>query len=918
MEAQITCRSACSSDTMTPSSAGGSVTVWHTQGIDDSLAALKTSGAGLSSSDVSQRLERHGRNDITDATRIRPWAIFVRQFASLMVGLLAAAAIIAAVLGEWVDAAAVLVILTLNAVVGFFQEYRAERAMAALRSLAAPHARVRRDGAIVDVTAAEIVPGDILVVEAGDLVAADARVLRSSSLTVGESALTGESLPVEKRVDIIPSDAALGDRANMIFLGTAVTSGSGEAVVVATGMATELGRIAGLIQSTGSGEAPLQLRLAALGRLLVWISLGIIAVLFGLGVLRGNPLSNMFMTSISLAVAAVPEGLPAIVTVALALGVQRMAKRRALVRRLPAVETLGSTSVICTDKTGTLTMNAMTVRTVAISGCRYVVAGEGYQPVGAITVEGSGLANKEVLDALLLIAGGCSNATVREHDGQWTVIGDPTEAALTTLAIKGGWSQERIALESPREAELPFDGERKRMTMIRRHADALRALVKGAPDLLVEQCTEILTSTGPRTLSAEDRATIAAENTRMAEAGLRVLGVAMRELPAGMTLTDSDTIERELIWVGLIGMQDPPRPQAHDAVARCRSAGIRVVMITGDHPQTALAIARQIGIADSDSRALSGKELEGMDEQTLAKAVPTIAVFARTTAAHKLRIVQAWKSHGAVVAMTGDGVNDAPALKGADIGIAMGGSGTEVTKEASSIVILDDDFSTIVAAVEEGRGIYANIRKTVEYLLAGNAGELLLMGTCIVVGLPIPLLPVHLLWINLVTDGLPALCLAVDPPERDLMSQPPRDAAQTLTDRATLLRIAVTGLLTASMPFLVFLYALHYEDLDMARTHAFATLVFCELFRAFGARSRTLQIWQIGLLSNFKLFLVVVASVALQIASHHIDWLGRILRTSHMSLNDCFLLLALGLAPMAVLEIWKWLAERRRRKSAKS
>ena len=879
--------------------------VWHVLSAEDAMARLSATSAGLSATEAATRLARDGRNVLTDAAPVRPWRILLQQFSSFIIWVLLAAAVIAGFLGEWIDAGAIIGVVLINAGIGFTQEYRAENAIAALRRMAAPRARVRRDGVIKDVSAAEIVIGDVILLEAGDVIAADARLLRAASLTCVESALTGESLPAEKTEGVLDGrDLPLGDRANMVHMGTAVAAGSGEALVVAIGMKTEIGKIAGLINTTRSNETPLQQRLQALGRILVFVSLGIVGVLFVLGLLRGLPVMGLFLTSVSLAVAAVPEGLPAVVTVALALGVQRMARRRALIRRLPAVETLGSTTVICTDKTGTLTVNQMTVKIMNLAGTEYVVDGEGYAPVGTIT-RSNGTPPDAQLERALLIAGGCNVAQLsQDKDGLWKAIGDPTEGALLTLAAKGGWSAERIEREHPKAHEFPFDSDRKRMTVLRR-GNGFLALVKGAPDLLLDRCTQLFTGDGVRLLEAAERASIADANADLANRALRVLGVAYRDASSDMQGHRADEIECDLIWVGLIGMQDPPRPEVKSAVEQCTAAGIRVVMITGDHPATALAIARQLGIAHADQKALSGAEIERMDDDGLRQAAPETPVYARVTAAHKLRIVRAWKANGAVVAMTGDGVNDAPAIKGADIGIAMGLSGTEVTKEASAMVITDDNFATIVAAVEEGRGVYDNIRKTIEYLLAGNAGELLLMAACIISGLPIPLLPVQLLWVNLVTDGLPALCLATDPIDRTLMTQPPRPTAKSMISRAVITRIGFTGLLTAATALGVFLYGLSYQNLITAQGNAFSVLVFAELMRSFGARSDTRFVFEMGLFSNLKLFIVVALSIVFQITSHQVAWLGDLMRTAPLPLSDCLVLLAFGCIPLAVLEIAK-------------
>jgi len=892
-------------DVAAPRPAVPAAEVWHALSAEDAMARVAATSSGLSASEAAIRLARDGRNVLTDAAPVRPWRLLLQQFSSFIIWVLLAAGVVAGALGEWIDAGAIIGVVLINAVIGFTQEYRAENAIAALRRMAAPRARVRRDGTVKELPAPEIVLGDVIHLEAGDVIAADARLLRAASLTCVESALTGESLPTEKSVATIDRrDLPLGDRANMVHMGTAVAAGSGEAVVVAIGMSTEIGRIAGLINTTGTAETPLQLRLQSLGRILVFVSLGIVVVLFGLGLLRGLPLMELFLTTVSLAVAAVPEGLPAVVTVALALGVQRMARRRALIRRLPAVETLGSTSVICTDKTGTLTVNQMTVRIMSLAGIEYVVDGEGYAPVGAIT-RSNGSTPDAMLDRALLIAGGCNVAQLsQDKDGSWKVIGDPTEGALLTLAAKGGWPAERIEREYQKAHEFPFDSDRKRMTVLRQH-EGLLALVKGAPDLLLERCTQVLTPDGAHPLDAAGREKIADANADLANRALRVLGVAYRSAPSDMKGHKAEEIECDLIWVGLIGMQDPARPEAKVAVEQCTAAGIRVVMITGDHPSTALAIARQLGIAHEGQKALSGADVDRLDDEALRHAAPETPVYARVTAAHKLRIVNAWKANGAVVAMTGDGVNDAPAIKGADIGIAMGLSGTEVTKEASAMVITDDNFATIVAAVEEGRGVYDNIRKTIEYLLAGNAGELLLMAACIIAGLPIPLLPVQLLWINLVTDGLPALCLATDPIDRTLMTLPPRPAAQGMINRSVLMRIGGTGLLTAGVALAVFLYGLRYENLETAQTHAFSVLVFAELLRSFGARSDTRFVWELGLFSNLKLVIVVALSITFQITSHQVPWLGDLLRTTPMPLSESAILLAIGCIPLSVMELAK-------------
>jgi len=625
---------------------------------------------------------------------------------------------------------------------------------------------------------------------------------------------------------------------------------------------------------------------------------------------------ELFLTSVSLAVAAVPEGLPAIVTVALSLGVLRMSRHHALVRKLAAVETLGSTTVICTDKTGTLTVGEMTVRAIYVAGQNYEVTGEGYGPEGEVRLDGkeADAAQAAPLLELATVLIGCNNSHLTEQEGTWKVIGDPTEGALLAAGLKAGGNAESIEQEMPQYHEIPFDSDRKRSTTLRKRSDGkIRALVNGAPDVLLELCTSLYTNEGIRPLTDEDRKDIEEQNTAMAQQALRVLGAAFRDMdetpPATLT---ADLVEQELVFVGLSGMYDPPRQEARDAITKCRVAGIRVVMITGDHPHTATAIARDLGIATDDEKAITGVALDKVSDDELRTHAPKNAVYARVTAEHKLRIIRAWKVSDAVVAMTGDGVNDAPAIKGADIGIAMGKSGTEVTKQASDMIITDDNFATIVAAVEEGRGIYDNIRKTLQYLLAGNTGELLLMTVCVIIGLPTPLLPIHLLWINLVTDGLPALCLATDPIDHDVMKRPPRPPSERLTNRSFLRTMFLTGFLTAGVAFAVYFYTLRTETVEMARSQAFTVLVFAELLRSFGARSETKPVWRISLFTNFNLLLVVCASFGFQIWSHHNDILARFLKTSPIPLTDGLLLIAVGTIPLVVLELLKVVRNARR------
>ncbi len=891
---------------------------WFLCSAEETLLALATTAQGLSPDEVQRRRAAHGENQLHQAPSISSWRIFLAQFKSLLIWILIAAGVISAVVGDVVDAVAILAIVLLNAGIGFYQEYSAEQSIAALKKMSTPQAKVRRAGSLITIPALGIVPGDILVLEAGDLVAADARLLECAALKCVESALTGESAAVDKQTAPLTAvDAPLGNRNNMLYLGTTVAAGTGTAVVVATAMRTELGRIAGLIDDAAGDEAtPLERRLEAFGRVLVWAALGIVAMLFGLGALRQTPWYELVMTSVSLAVAAIPEGLPAVVTVALSVGVLRMARRRALVRKLSAVETLGSTSVICTDKTGTLTVGEMTVRALHVSGVGYTLSGEGYAPEGEVLRDGKAVSTEQTASlielATVLVA--CNNAQLVHEDDDWKAIGDPTEAAFLAAAGKLGIDREHVDRQLPRQHENPFDSDRKLSSVIRRTpTGGCRAYVNGAPGELLARCTQIYTEKGARALSDADRDDILKQTSLLAQQALRVLASAKRELDSDSDQDlDAESVERDLIFVGLSGMHDPPRAEARAALTGCRDAGIKVVMITGDHAETAIAIARELGIATADEVALSGRELDALSDADLQRRAVDIPVYARVSPAHKLRIVRAWKANDAVVAMTGDGVNDAPAIKGADIGIAMGRTGTEVAKQAAQMIITDDNFSTIVAAVEQGRGIYDNIRKTLQYLLAGNTAELALMMICVLIGLPMPLLPIHLLWINLVTDGLPALCLATDPIDPDVMKRRPRHRAERIADRNFLLMMLFTGMITAGVAFAVYLYALQHGSVEMARTQAFAVLVFAELLRSFGARSDTRPVWRIPIFSNINLVLVVLVTFSLQVWSQHSEMLSGLLKTSLLPFGDSLILLGLGTIPLLALEALKFIRNRRR------
>jgi Ca2+-transporting ATPase len=742
----------------------------HALTAEEVIRVLSTdANAGLSSAATGERLARYGRNELAQAPPEPWWWRLARQFADLLIWILIGAALVSGALGEWLDAGAILAIVVLNGLLGFIQEGRAEQALAALRKLSSPQAKVIRDERSQNVPAAELVPGDRIDLEAGDRVPADVRLISTAGFRAEEAPLTGESVPADKdHREVLGEQAALDDRVNMAYMGTTVAAGTASAVVVATGMDTEIGHIAGMLQRQQVEPTPLQRRLTELGKTLVYVVLGIVAVMFILQVLRGGRIVDAFLLSVSLAVAAVPEALSAVVTVALALGLQRMARRNALIRRLPSVETLGAVTVICSDKTGTLTRNEMTVREVMAGGRWYAVLGGGYNPAGefrrrpedgpanaqaAVAASSNGEAvdpkqERELFETLTAGAW-CSHARVtREDDGPWELVGDPTEGALVVAAMKAGiWLDDR---ERRVVHEIPFSSDRKAMSIVARvHDRQLFMYTKGAPEVVLGKCTQELFAGQTRPLTDPRRAEILQAAHVMAERALRVLGLAYRE-----AFEDKRLGETNLIFAGLTGMIDPPRAEAREAVARCLSAGIRPVMITGDHPDTAKVIARDLGILREGQRGVVGKELDQTDEAQLAAEVEQIPVYARVTAAHKMRIIKAWRERGHVVAMTGDGVNDAPAIKAADVGIAMGITGTDVTKEASDMVLTDDNFASIVNAVEEGRTIYDNIRKFVHYLLATNTGEVLLMFAAALVGWPAPLFAIQILWINLVTDAL--------------------------------------------------------------------------------------------------------------------------------------------------------------------
>ncbi|MGB0131284.1 cation-translocating P-type ATPase [Chlorobium sp.] len=808
--------------------------LWHTLTSEAVLGRLGVTGPGLDSDEADRRLREYGPNILQSKKGVSPWKLLFDQFKNVLIITLLLATVLSAFLGHGLEAAAIAVIVLFAVLLGFIQEFRAEKAIDALRSMAAPQARVIRDGREQLVPASEVVPGDMVMLAAGDRIPADARLVVSVNLQVEEASLTGESLPSEKDAgSLSPANAGPGDRMNMVFAGTAVSYGRGSAVVVATGMQTEFGRIAALLQQVETEKTPLQKNLDQVGAVLARAAMVIVLVIVALGLFRGQSFIDMLIFGIALAVAVVPEALPAVVTISLALGVQRMVRRNALMRRLPVVETLGSTTVICSDKTGTLTRDEMTVRSLYISGTLIDVGGSGYIPEGGFTVAGGGPLPGS-LHRFLTAGVLCSDARLlKNEEGEWDIKGDPTEGALLVAAVKAGLDIAELQARFSRIDELPFSSETKRMITLHDDGGVPNAFIKGAPEVILQDCATVLTSEGVTPLDSSMKERLHAEAEAMGRKALRVLAIAEKR---GASI---GTASVGMNFLGFAGMIDPPRPEAAEAVRRCIEAGIRPVMITGDHPVTAEAIARELGILRG-GRVVAGSALQEMSDLELRRSVEGISVFARVAPEHKLRIVDALQKNGEIVAMTGDGVNDAPALKKADIGISMGITGTDVSKEASAMMLTDDNFASIVAAVEEGRGIYDNIRKYLTYLLSSNIGELGLMAGASLFGLPLPLTAVQILYVNLATDGLPALALAVDPPEKDIMKRRPNDPRQGIFTRPVLALMLAGGIWSTVVNMSLFNWALHSgRPVREAMTMTFVSLVLIQFFKAYNFRSET-------------------------------------------------------------------------------
>jgi Ca2+-transporting ATPase len=867
---------------------------------------------GLTQAQVKVQREKFGLNQLQEKRGQSALSLFLGQFRDFIVWVLIAAALVSGFLQEWVDAIAIIAIVIINAVLGFIQEYRAEKSLAALKKLSSPVSKVIRDGLHQAIPSSELVPGDLIELEAGDYIPADSRLVwLTSNFSVQEASLTGESTPVLKTVSVLEEiEVPLAERANMAYLGTAVSAGKARGLVAEIGMRTELGKIAGMIQDIHDEATPLQKKLEEFGKWIVYVCFVLVGLVFLLEWMRGGKIIDVFLTSVSLAVAAIPEGLPAVVTVALALGVQRMVKRHALIRKLPSVETLGCATVICSDKTGTLTKNEMTVQAVYAQNELFEVTGIGYDPKGEFIVNKKSVTPKDypALIESLTIGTLCNGAFLSQDSNGYKIIGDPTEGALLTVAAKASILKSEKEQEMPFIDEFPFDSQRKKMTVVRQSRGKIIAFVKGAPDVLIEDCVNIVTNRGVNSLTDSDKKKINETNSRLSDSAMRVLAVAYKELDGGYIKgIPCEVVESKLTFAGLIAMIDPPREEVKLAIQECKTAGIKTVMITGDHKNTAVAIAKDLGFFSEDSLALSGEELDKISDDELLAKIHKIPVYARVSPEHKLRIVSTWRKRGDIVAMTGDGVNDAPAVKEADVGVAMGITGTDVTKEVSDMVITDDNFASIVAAVEEGRGIYDNIKKFIHYLLSCNVGEILVMFISSLIGFPPPLLPIHILWVNLVTDGLPALALGVDPVDPNIMKYPPRKPHEPVVTRERAVLMLTQGAFIAFCSLLAFSLVLFIEKegINRARTAAFVVLACSQLFHSFNCRSMTESLFKLGIFTNKNLVYATGVSFILQMSVVYVPFLQKVFKTEPLSLVDWLLVIGISSFPLWAMELVK-------------
>ena len=928
------------------------MTNWWNKEKEEVIESLKSNpSAGLTSAEAGARLKEYGPNALAEEKETSPWKLFFEQFDDFMIWVLIGAALISGFLQEWVDAMAIIAIVIINAILGFVQEYRAEKSLAALKKLSSPNAKAFRDGTLAVVPSSDIVPGDLIQLEAGDNVPADARIVwTTTNFSVQEASLTGESTPVlknDKKVE--KEEAPLGDRTNMVYMGTSVTAGKAKVMTVYTGMKTELGRIAGMLKQAAKEDTPLQKKLEEFGKWLVYLCAVLVLIVFAVELWRGiqetgaltkKLFVDMFLTAVSLAVAAIPEGLPAVVTIALALGLQRMVKRHVLIRKLPSVETLGCASVICSDKTGTLTRNEMTVQALYTSGKMYAVQGIGYAPTGGFLLNDTAVDPEKnpALKECLLCSVLCNGSEITEKNGAWSVVGDPTEGALLTAAAKAGIIKEKAEKEYEFFQEIPFDSDRKMMTIIRRHGKSYVSVTKGAPDVLLKRCTRLIKDGSSQEFLPSDMQSLLKVNDELAFKAMRVLAVGyaeFSELPASI---DSESMEKNLTFVGFVAMIDPPREEVKAAISECKTAGIKTVMITGDHKNTAVAIAKSLGFFTEKSLAMTGEELDKVSDEKLNEIIENTPVYARVSPEHKLRIVKTWRKKGHVAAMTGDGVNDAPAVKEADIGVAMGITGTDVTKEVSDMVVTDDNFASIVAAVEEGRGIYDNIQKFIHYLLSCNAGEILVMFIASVVGMPIPLIPVQLLWVNLITDGLPALALGVDPVAKDIMANSPRGIHDSVISKQRVFYMLFQGFIIAMCSLSAFIFAYYLEErhtlgelwsalfsldwqkltqiftvpeelketlLERARTMGFVVLAFSQNFHSFSCRNQAESLFKIGVFTNKALIWATIISILLNILAIYVPFFQAIFKTLPLNGTELLVVLLFSSLPFWIMELFK-------------
>ncbi|MCK9275418.1 MAG: HAD-IC family P-type ATPase [Syntrophales bacterium] len=869
---------------------------WHATEIDEVLKVLETSEDGLSDSTAEERRKEKGPNSLEAEEGINPLRLLAKQVHNPLIYLLMGAMLLSFAVGHRIDAAVIAGVIILNSMLGFFQEWRAEGALEALRKMTVPHARVLRNGTSREIDAVDVVPGDVLLLETGDRVAADARLLSGDNLQADESALTGESRPSDKEPAQVPQDTPVADRGNMVWMSANITGGRGRAVVVGTGMETEMGKIAGKVRSTVRERTPLQKRLHSLSIMLGGLGIFLAAAVFGLGLLRGHGTVQMLLFSVAVAVSTIPEGLPAVISVTLALGVRRMAKRNAIIRRLPAVETLGSATVICSDKTGTITRNQMTVRTLWAGGQIIEVTGEGYNPEGALKTDNDNPVElSRPMERLLKIGLLCNNAELKKVDAEWRVDGNPSEGALLVVSRKAGFDIDDIKGHEERLAEIPFSSEKKFMATLHSRQDGKgRCIyVKGAPERILDFCTAFLKDGGTNELDEAFKKEISEVNDRFASDALRVIAGAYREVPEDYPELKEEDIERGLTLAGLWGMIDPPREESLQAVSDARKAGIHPVMITGDHAVTAEAVARKVGIVE-EPQALTGRDVEGMDRSDVARSAVEGGVFARVSPAHKLKIMESLRENGHVVAMTGDGVNDAPALKGADIGIAMGMAGTEVAKEAADMVLTDDNFATIVHAIEEGRVIYSNLKRVVFFLLATNLGEILTLVGALILDLDLPLTAVMILWINLITDGACTVPLGIEPMHSDVLDQPPRNPKESIITRPMIRRMAMLTPIMAAGTLALFWFAHQKSGMEHARTVAFAAMAAFQWFQAFNARSSRQSVFSIGLFTNKWILVGLGIAVVLQFGAVHTPVGQFMFGTTGLALIDWMAIIAVS------------------------